>query len=125
MAKKKTRKKAAKKKVAKKKVSRRSAPAAGIEKLSGGAKKLMLANLGLYGKVLDELVALVSHVRIVPTAEFASDLHQRRDLLRWRVHRGRIDQRGRNSNRPRFHRLADERFHLREFLVAGPAVRFT
>jgi uncharacterized protein YllA (UPF0747 family) len=71
VAKKSTRKKASKKpatrkaparkktakKAAKKKVTRRSLPAAGIEKLSGGAKKLMLANLGLYGKVLDELQA--------------------------------------------------------------------
>ena len=52
-----TKKPAAKKKAAKKKVTRRTSPATGIEKLSGGAKKLMLANLGLYGKVLDELQA--------------------------------------------------------------------
>ena len=54
---KKATKKTAKKKAAPKKVARKSVPATGIEKLSGGAKKLMLANLGLYGKVLDELQA--------------------------------------------------------------------
>ncbi len=63
-----SKKKTAKKKTAKKKsskkkstarkkkaTSRKAAPATTIEKLSGNVKKLMLANLGLYGQVLDEL----------------------------------------------------------------------
>ena len=63
-SKKKTSKKnAAKKKSARKKTtarkkktsSRKAAPKTTIEKLSGNVKKLMLANLGLYGQVLDEL----------------------------------------------------------------------
>ena len=58
-----SKKKTAKKKSARKKTtarkkktsSRKAAPKTTIEKLSGNVKKLMLANLGLYGQVLDEL----------------------------------------------------------------------
>lgn len=48
---------AARKKPARKKAAPKSSAAAGFDKLSGSAKKLMLANLGLYGTVLDELQA--------------------------------------------------------------------
>ncbi len=66
VSKKTTRKKATKKKVAKKKAAPRKtaprpkAPETTVEKLSGSVKKLMLANLGLYGKVLDELQSQAS-----------------------------------------------------------------
>jgi len=50
----------ARKKVAKKAASQKKAPAGNIEKISGSVKKLMLANLGLYGKVLDELQSQAS-----------------------------------------------------------------
>ncbi len=49
----------ARKKTAKK-TTRRRAPETRVEKLSGNVKKLMLANLGLYGKVLDELQSQAS-----------------------------------------------------------------
>jgi predicted ATP-grasp superfamily ATP-dependent carboligase len=62
-----SRKKVAKKTTAKKTTARKKAakkPAAAaqtrVEKLSGNVKKLMLANLGLYGQVLDELQAQAS-----------------------------------------------------------------
>ena len=55
-AKKKTsKKKTAKRSVAKKKASRRAPKNSSIDGLSSAAQKLMLANLGLYGAVLDEL----------------------------------------------------------------------
>lgn len=59
-------KKASKKKVAarKKRATKKAAPknfaAAGVEKISVNVKKLMLANLGLYGTVLDELQSQAS-----------------------------------------------------------------
>ncbi|MDJ0698469.1 MAG: hypothetical protein QNJ07_01325 [Woeseiaceae bacterium] len=60
-----TKKKAAKKKAAPRKTAprkpaARKAPETTVEKLSGNVKKLMLANLGLYGKVLDELQSQAS-----------------------------------------------------------------
>ncbi len=56
-----TKKKAAKKKAAPRKTAPRPrAPETTVEKLSGNVKKLMLANLGLYGKVLDELQSQAS-----------------------------------------------------------------
>ncbi len=60
-----TKRKAAKKKAAPKKTtsrttSARKAPETTVEKLSGNVKKIMLANLGLYGKVLDELQSQAS-----------------------------------------------------------------
>ena len=66
VSKKTTRKKVTKKKAAKKKAAPRKAaprpkaPETTVEKLSGSVKKLMLANLGLYGKVLDELQSQAS-----------------------------------------------------------------
>ena len=75
------RKKTAKKKVAKKKVTRRSAPAAGIEKLSGGAKKLMLANLGLYGKVLDELQSQAERASKVVKKALSNPADVNKDLV--------------------------------------------
>lgn len=68
-AKKKVRKKTASKTAAKKSGARKTtakktaesrAPDRTIDKLSGNVKKLMLANLGLYGQVLDELQAQAS-----------------------------------------------------------------
>ena len=73
-AKKKTRKKTARKTSAKKstarkkttkKTARKSAPQKTIDKLSGNVKKLMLANLGLYGQVLDELQAQAARASTV------------------------------------------------------------
>jgi len=57
-----SRKKAAKKTTARKKTAKKTAaaPQTRVEKLSGNVKKLMLANLGLYGQVLDELQAQAS-----------------------------------------------------------------
>lgn len=75
-------KKTAKKKVAKKKVTRRSAPAAGIEKLSGGAKKLMLANLGLYGKVLDELQSQAERASKVVKKALSNPADVNKDLVK-------------------------------------------
>ena len=80
-ARKKTTKKTAKK-TAKKKVSRRSAPAAGIEKLSGGAKKLMLANLGLYGKVLDELQSQAERASKVIKKALSNPADVNKDLVK-------------------------------------------
>jgi len=63
------RKKTAQQKTAKKKAARTRPPASGIEKLSAGAKKLMLANLGLYGTVLDELQAQAARAsKVIKTA---------------------------------------------------------
>ncbi len=60
-AKKKTAKRTTKKKTtAARKPASRKAPETTVEKLSGSVKKLMLANLGLYGKVLDELQSQAS-----------------------------------------------------------------
>lgn len=67
-AKKKTAKKTARKttrrkssaRKASKKSTRKRAPQRTVDKLSGNVKKLMLANLGLYGQVLDELQAQAS-----------------------------------------------------------------
>ena len=75
-------KKTARKKVAKKKVTRRSAPAAGIEKLSGGAKKLMLANLGLYGKVLDELQSQAERASKVVKKALSNPADVNKDLVK-------------------------------------------
>ena len=80
-ARKKTTKKTAKK-TAKKKVTRRSAPAAGIEKLSGGAKKLMLANLGLYGKVLDELQTQAERASKVIKKALSNPADVNKDLVK-------------------------------------------
>ena len=74
-------KKTAKKKVAKKKVTPRSAPTAGIEKLSGGAKKLMLANLGLYGKVLDELQSQAERASKVVKKALSNPADVNKDLV--------------------------------------------
>ena len=91
VAKKAPRKKAAKKtaarkkttkKTAKKKVVRKSAPATGIEKLSGGAKKLMLANLGLYGKVLDELQAQAERASKVIKKALSNPADVNKDLVK-------------------------------------------
>ncbi|MDA7686782.1 histone H1-like repetitive region-containing protein [Pseudomonadales bacterium] len=54
-------KKAAPKKATRKKVV--SKPSLSIEKISAGARKLMLANLGLYGTVMDELEAQAAKAR--------------------------------------------------------------
>ena len=54
-------KKTAPKKATLKKVV--SKPSLSIEKISAGARKLMLANLGLYGKVIDELEAQAAKAR--------------------------------------------------------------
>lgn len=54
-------KKTAPKKATRKKVV--SKPSLSIEKISAGARKLMLANLGLYGKVIDELEAQAAKAR--------------------------------------------------------------
>lgn len=59
-------KKAELKKTAPKKATRKkvvSKPSLSIEKISAGARKLMLANLGLYGKVIDELEAQAAKAR--------------------------------------------------------------
>lgn len=54
-AKRKKKKSTRKKTAPRRKATKKAAPATTIEKLSGNVKKLMLANLGLYGQVLDEL----------------------------------------------------------------------
>ena len=51
---------AARKSKAKKTAAPKAAPASRIDKISGNVKKLMLANLGLYGQVIDELRAQAS-----------------------------------------------------------------
>ncbi|MBT8140345.1 MAG: hypothetical protein KJP25_11315 [Gammaproteobacteria bacterium] len=59
-----TRKKAApKRKAAKKKSTARKSKRISIDRISGSARKLMLANLGLYGKVIDELEAQAERAR--------------------------------------------------------------
>lgn len=59
-----TRKKAApKRKAAKKSASRKKSSRISIDRISGSARKLMLANLGLYGKVIDELEAQAERAR--------------------------------------------------------------
>ena len=91
VAKKAPRKKAAKKtaarkkttkKTAKKKVVRKSTPVTGIEKLSGGAKKLMLANLGLYGKVLDELQTQAERASKVIKKALSNPADVNKDLVK-------------------------------------------
>ena len=77
-----SRKTAARKKTARKKVTRKSAPASSIEKLSGGAKKLMLANLGLYGKVLDELQAQAARAAKVIKAARSNPAGVNKELVK-------------------------------------------
>jgi uncharacterized protein YllA (UPF0747 family) len=81
-ARKKTTKKTAKKKAAPKRVARKSVPATGIEKLSGGAKKLMLANLGLYGKVLDELQSQAERASKVIKKALSNPADINKDLVK-------------------------------------------
>ena len=81
-ARKKTTKKTAKKKAAPKRVARKSVPATGIEKLSGGAKKLMLANLGLYGKVLDELQTQAERASKVIKKALSNPADVNKDLVK-------------------------------------------
>lgn len=76
------RKTTARKKTAKKKATRASSPASGIEKLSGGAKKLMLANLGLYGKVLDELQAQAARASKVINEARSNPAGVNKDLVK-------------------------------------------
>ena len=78
---KKATKKTAKKKAAPKRVARKSVPATGIEKLSGGAKKLMLANLGLYGKVLDELQSQAERASKVIKKAMSNPADVNKDLV--------------------------------------------
>ena len=54
------RKTASRKSGAKKKAAPKAAPASRVDRISGSVKKLMLANLGLYGQVLDEMQAQAS-----------------------------------------------------------------
>ncbi len=79
---KKTTKKTAKKKAAPKRVARKSVPVTGIEKLSGGAKKLMLANLGLYGKVLDELQSQAERASKVIKKALSNPADVNKDLVK-------------------------------------------
>ena len=64
-AKKATRKKATAKKATRKKATRKKAAKSliSIEQISASARKLMLANLGLYGKVIDELESQADKAR--------------------------------------------------------------
>ena len=84
---KKVTKKVTRKKTPKKRATAKSSAAMSIEKLSGGARKLMLANLGLYGTVLDELQAqaaraskVINKARSNPTA-VNKDLVERGEAL--------------------------------------------
>lgn len=78
-------KKTAPKKATRKKVV--SKPSLSIEKISAGARKLMLANLGLYGKVIDELEAQAAKARDAierarrEAPEVSSDLIHRGEAL--------------------------------------------
>ena len=83
-------KKAELKKTAPKKATRKkvvSKPSLSIEKISAGARKLMLANLGLYGKVIDELEAQAAKARDAierarrEAPEVSSDLIHRGEAL--------------------------------------------
>ena len=76
-----TRKKATKKTTAKT-TSAKSAASLSIEKLSGGAKKLMLANLGLYGKVLDELQSQAARASKVIDKARANPSAVNKDLVK-------------------------------------------
>lgn len=71
-----------KKKPAKKKAAAKKPAAAGFEKLSAGARKLMLANLGLYGKVLDELQAQAARASKVINAARSNPAAVNKDLIK-------------------------------------------
>ena len=70
------------KKAKKKKTTARSAPAGTFEKISSGARKLMLANLGLYGKVLDELQAQATRATKVIDKARSNPASVNKDLIK-------------------------------------------
>ncbi|MGB5324405.1 MAG: hypothetical protein WBN40_03130 [Pseudomonadales bacterium] len=81
--KKKTAKRAApRRKAAKKSAARKKANQFSIDRISGSARKLMLANLGLYGKVIDELEAQADRARAAIERARREAPHMNKDLVR-------------------------------------------
>lgn len=76
------RKAAPKRKAAKKSAARKKSSRISIDRISGSARKLMLANLGLYGKVIDELEAQADRARAAIDRARREAPEVNRDLVR-------------------------------------------